>query len=84
MTLVPCLPDADDLRLVSLDGAPVVCWGTSCMKLVEREPAVLVASPPAPAAAPAPRAEVVERDGKPQICVAADATHHNEDNNGRR
>jgi len=73
MTLVPCLPAADDLRLVPLAGDPVICWGTSCMKLVEREPPVLVPPPPAPSASPA-RPEVVERDGKLQVCLASECS----------
>ncbi len=74
MTLVPCLPGEDDLRLAPLDGEPVVCWGKGCMQLVEREPATLVAPPPDHPAWPGPRAEVVERDGKTMICLAADCS----------
>jgi hypothetical protein len=74
MTLVPCLPAADDVHLVALDGDPLVCWGHACLKLVERDPAVLVAAPPATAAARAPRVDVVEQDGTARVCAGTDCT----------
>src|SRR6185503_15971201 len=65
MTLVPCLPAADDLHLVALDGDPLVCWGNVCLKLVERDPAVLVAAPPV---------DVIEQNGTAQVCAGSDCT----------
>jgi hypothetical protein len=68
-TRVPCLPKSDSYRLASDNGDPVVCWGSSCMKLVAGEPATMVA-PPAPAPAwPGPHGEVRDDGGKPAVCV---------------
>jgi hypothetical protein len=74
MTLVPCVPRGDGPRLLSSNGDPVVCWGGGCMKLVDRDPAVLVAAPAERAASTAAGPEVVERDGSAQVCLAAECT----------